>query len=196
VSYRNLGPAPFPAYQGGIAVNMMPVVIGDPSTVPVNLRGYLPLMEQCSGLEPGTVGYLTINESVVREGETQRRPGIHTEGTSGGRHGGSHGGTGVYMASTDGACRVWAEDVGPEEVDAHGGLLFEPDSCCERMALSALYSMTDRTPHEALPAERTGPRQFFRLVSEDVTVWYAQHNTPNPLGVQPTCRVATHSKFE
>lgn len=58
------------------------------------------------------------------------------------------------------------------------------------------FWFTDRTPHEALPVEKDTFRQYFRLVSHKVSVWWQQHSTPNPFGVQPDCKILTHSKFE
>lgn len=48
--------------------------------------------------------------------------------------------------------------------------------------------MTDKTPHESLPNLSDKPvyRQFFRLVMEPIDAWYSQHNTPNPMGLQPS----------
>jgi len=48
-----------------------------------------------------------------------------------------------------------------------------------------LYWLTDRTPHESLPLKTGAFRQFFRLVTSQVSLWYADHSTPNPLGVKP-----------
>ena len=42
-----------------------------------------------------------------------------------------------------------------------------------------------RTPHQSLPLETSTYRQFFRLVTSEVSLWYRDHSTPNPLGVQP-----------
>ena len=53
-----------------------------------------------------------------------------------------------------------------------------------------LVWMTDATPHESLPLPRGTARQYFRLVTHDVSVWYEAHNTPNPLGVRPGADVA------
>jgi hypothetical protein len=60
-----------------------------------------------------------------------------------------------------------------------------------------LYWITDRTPHEALPMPASGIRQFFRLVTEKVDLWYEQHSTPNPMGVTPppSCKIITENKF-
>ena len=42
-----------------------------------------------------------------------------------------------------------------------------------------------RTPHESLPLKEATFRQFFRIVTSNVSLWYKDHSTPNPLGVEP-----------
>jgi len=229
---------------------MMPFIMGDPSTIPVELHGYLPLVDACDSITPGKVAYLTVTEGHVQGGDTQRRGGIHTEGGfrlfgggwGGGRFGGGVGNgfgggsdgkssvleelkelrkvgreglsyeqsqrleylesihkmatprtDGVYMASTDGACRVW--DSTTYDVDALGALNGSPQGLVEKMDPSRLYWLTDRTPHEALPSRFSGNRQFFRLVSNKVDGWWEDHNTANPLGILPDCAILRGSKF-
>ena len=60
-----------------------------------------------------------------------------------------------------------------------------------------LIWMTDTTPHESLPLEPGTYRQYFRLVTSDVSVWYAKHSTPNPKGIKPGSgvRVIYEDKF-
>ncbi|RHZ15406.1 hypothetical protein DYB31_014064 [Aphanomyces astaci] len=58
-----------------------------------------------------------------------------------------------------------------------------------------LIWMTDRTPHESLPLPVTTFRQYFRLVTSGVSHWYADHSTPNPLGIQPTAKIVFGNKF-
>lgn len=232
--YENLGRIEFPKYTG-ISVNMMPIVAGDIASVPEDLRGYFGMIEQCA-LPQGDIVYLTVTESLVQQGQTQRRGGLHTEGfvTSGplgskfggGTPPGSWGASdsvkrdvaydfggskfgarklgswgaavagergGLFMSSTDGACSIYNTQTW--DVNAHGGLLTKPEVAEEFMNPNELYWLTDRTPHEALPVKVTGPRQFFRLVSKYVSVWYSKHNTPNPLGIQPGASIVEHSKF-
>ncbi|CAK4744617.1 unnamed protein product, partial [Aphanomyces euteiches] len=55
--------------------------------------------------------------------------------------------------------------------------------------------ITDRTPHESLPLKKTQYRQFFRLVTSQVSHWYADHSTPNPLGILPTTKIIYGNKF-
>ncbi len=59
----------------------------------------------------------------------------------------------------------------------------------------AWYWMTDATPHESLPMRETGTRQFIRVVTSQLTAWYAEHSTPNPLGIQPTAHIIHGNKF-
>ena len=48
-----------------------------------------------------------------------------------------------------------------------------------------MYWITDKTPHESLPLKEKTMRQFFRIVTADVSFWFRDHSTPNPLGVLP-----------
>ncbi len=196
--YKQISVITFPKYQGNLNINMMPIIFGDNESIPKYLHGYIPLIEKCSGLEKGKLAYLTIHESFVKAKQSQRRPGIHTEGTSnGGWGGGSWGGIekGLYMASNDGSCRVWNTLATADKVDEHGALMSPIESSGELMNPNILYWMTDRTPHEALPVEKDTNRQFFRLVSNDVSFWWKQHSTENPLGIQPNCKILTHRKY-
>jgi len=45
--------------------------------------------------------------------------------------------------------------------------------------------MTDHTPHESLPLPPGSFRQYFRLVTSEIGVWFADHSTPNPTGTVP-----------
>lgn len=196
LALREVGIVKFP-FPTGININMMPIVHGDIGSVPEFLHGYLPIMGQC--LLPEGVAYLSIQEGVVPKGGTLRRPGIHTDGgkDTGWGEGGGWGATqadkGIYMASSDGLCRAW--DILTWDVDEMGALE-EPTTPSIKLVPNMLYWMTDRTPHESLPAPRIVHRQWFRLVSGAVGVWWAQHSTANPLGVRPTCPIRYDNKFE
>ena len=48
-----------------------------------------------------------------------------------------------------------------------------------------LYWITERTPHESLPLQNGTYRQFIRVVTANVSHWFADHSTPSPCGVQP-----------
>lgn len=185
-------------------VNMMPFIMGDPATLPLDLHPYLPIIDAC-GLARGRHAYLSVSESVVQAGQTQRRPGIHTEGTAaigwgggswggcgGTRWGGCAQGLGDYMASTDGACRAWDCEV--MTTSAHGEV-DEPALPPVYMEPSVLYWLSDRTPHEALPSPRAGIRQWVRLVGDLLGGWWVEHSTANPLGIAPNAPLLHGSKF-
>ena len=53
------------------------------------------------------------------------------------------------------------------------------------MKANTMYWITDRTPHESLPLKEDTYRQYFRMVTEDISVWFADHSTANPLGTVP-----------
>ncbi len=57
------------------------------------------------------------------------------------------------------------------------------------MEANRMYWMTDRTPHEWLPLKTTTYCQFFRLVTSQVGLWFADHSTPNPNGVKPDPKI-------
>ena len=58
--------------------------------------------------------------------------------------------------------------------------------------------ITDCTPHESLPLKAGTSRQYFRLVTSEVSVWYADHSTPNPLGIKPpeNVKIVHGNKFD
>jgi hypothetical protein len=241
-----VGKVKFPEYRE-ISINMMPFIAGDKFSIPEEYRQYYGLIEACDleEEEVGKVCFLTINESLVKKGNSQRRGGIHVEKTPTKAFGGGGWGGGVpsyappaprprparrkrkpaappapktnpdddlpplrikpkkayrkglYMASTiENSCRAW-----DMHVDVPGKL-----GDCEHLRKvlknpimlkgSELYWMTDSCPHEALPSLKDTLRQFFRVVSSDVDVWYRQHSTPNRLGIEPTCEIFEGNKFE
>ena len=61
-----------------------------------------------------------------------------------------------------------------------------------------VYWITDKTPHESLPLKEKTMRQFFRIVTSEVSFWFRDPSTPNPLGVLPdpeTSKLVTGDKF-
>ncbi|KDO25368.1 hypothetical protein SPRG_20737 [Saprolegnia parasitica CBS 223.65] len=196
-------------------VNMMPFIIGHAeSTLPPECQRYVPLLNRCRHHdENGKVGYLTIHEGIVEADTSQRRPGstskrhpLPSSKIRWGRgwmvHHELQGG--IYMASTVAkSCGVWNTVVADEndivgahgDVDVlHGVLDRERDGYYEPQA-NELYWITDRTPHESLPVATTQFRQYFRFVTSNVSHWFAEHSTPNPLGIQPTATIVYGNKF-
>jgi hypothetical protein len=102
----------------------------------------------------------------------------------------------VYNAVLHPACCNGVDIVGSGDLERLRHLL---DTLAPpvRPRAGDLFWMTDATPHESLPMPKRAYRQFFRLVTSDVGMWYAAHSTPNPLGVVPPERtkIVTHDKF-
>jgi hypothetical protein len=110
---------------------------------------------------------------------------------------------GIIMASSvANTSEVWDALVNknvPGIVDKHGGCehlrpLFDRGT---KLHAGELIWMTDCTPHEALPQESAGHRQFFRVVTPYVSHWYADHSTDNPKVDLPSTVTVIHgSKFK
>ncbi|KAL3915537.1 MAG: hypothetical protein SGPRY_007182, partial [Prymnesium sp.] len=246
----------FPA-PSGLDVNMMPFRMSDLSTLPPSVRdGYGPMVEIClatlSSEEIERVGYITVKESVVAAGETQRRAGMHTEGFireandftsrcvrepfwhSWGAGRPITGGTfegGIFMASSvSDSCHLWNVMI-PRALVGRGGdvehlratieeVLKPPAQprVCEghmggptgsatqdrdgkkarypiSMQANELFWISDQTPHESMPLRERQHRQFFRLVTSKIGVWYSAHSTPNPFGIQPQAPIVESNKF-
>jgi hypothetical protein len=168
----------------------------------------------------GKVVYLTVQESYVTAEEAQRRAGLHVEAPGTIRSGGSfvaaaepmrwgsgvtsstdelHGG--IFIASNlENTCAVWDAliDSSFGVVDSLGGIenLRPFIGNGKKMPANMLVWLTARTPHEALPQEQDGFRQFFRLVTSDISVWFAAHSTPNPkVPVPDHIQIIDESKF-
>jgi len=293
-----------------ININMMPFILADDfadSKLPMYLKPYWRMIRRISEAEYdkgkldclgqwapkaeslkaesefGKVCFLTIHESFVDAGSTQRRPGLHVDcagvvkfaGASGGETGGCEGAGdswrlgyyhwgfggcyliprskskadeteeeendddddeevetdeederveirsegdyhyrvftgGIYMASTiDASCRAWNCKIikdkasGREVIGKHGDIellrnLLPPEQEVTTKG-HLMYWMTDRTPHEALPLKKGTYRQFFRLVTSRVSLWFQDHSTPNPNGVKPDpqiTKIVKGSKFD
>ena len=179
--------------------------------------------------EEGKICYLSVDERFVKKGEHHRRPGLHTEcpGRLQVRGLGSsklycyyhqwgfalgHMKGGIYMASNvGGTCQGWnCKIMEPEDeslidtvIRPHGDVAhlrqFLPEDGRTVMEEGAVYWLSDRTPHESLPMPEDGTRQWVRLVTSQVSAWFADHSTPNPNGIVPDpsiTKIVTGCKFE
>lgn len=205
----------FPA-PTNIQINMMPFVMGDPSSLPPQLHAYLPFVEQALQVVPGErgkIGYITIEESWVEAGATHRRSGLHTDRHPDAMRGGvgiptQWGGNiagrgGIFLGSNvANSCAIWDLDV--DEPGPHGNCEHLRESLLEEgvkprvMLPSRLYWMSDTIPHESLPLKERTFRQFFRLVTSRVSHWFKKNSTANPLGIvpPPNCQIVLCDKFE
>ncbi len=190
-------------------VNMMPFIYGDISSLPPDLQCYEDCIKACpiSSSEKGKIYYLTVHESYVEPESSQRRGGLHIEAPgnihdymtnsfSPGRE--HHWGVGffyspdkyeggIYMASSvSDTSRIYdalVDNSVQDIVDEHGGCEYlRPlmEHAGTNLRAGQLVWMTDRTPHEALPQDVAGHRTFFRVVTSEISHWFAMHSTPNP----------------
>jgi hypothetical protein len=225
VSFASCGTIDFPTPRDR-SVNMMPFIFGQKDSLPNNLLCYYDAIEACPYLmsERGKVGYLTVHESLVQANDSQHHQGLHigapgvildqqtmTAFAAGHEHLPEHvrhfsdGDTfvgGIFFASSvDDTSVIYdalVDKAIPGIVDNHGGCeslrrLVGPGT---KLSAGELVWMTDRTPHEALVQPTTGIRQYFRVVTSNVSHWVAEHSTPNPLVALPEHVVVVHeNKF-
>lgn len=80
VAFARVGNVEFPEPDDQ-NVNMMPLIFGHNDSLPDDLQCYFHLIEQCPYLSTclGKVGYLTVHESYVNIGDTQRQGELHIE---------------------------------------------------------------------------------------------------------------------
>eukprot|EP00794_Sanderia_malayensis_P004882 gene4882-5522_t len=110
---------------------------------------------------------------------------------------------GIYMTlNVNESCKVYNCEIINDDLIGELGDIehlreFMPEGVT--MDRNCLYWITDRTPHESLPLKESTTRQFFQLVTKDVSLWYEDHSTKNPLGVVPDpeiTRIVKGSKFD
>lgn len=176
----------------GVRVMMMPFHTHDvEDSVPEDLFRWVPTIERMCEYAPAGVGYLTIDESLVRAGETHRRPGLHVDGIGpDGRAGGWGGGggyasEGMVMVASHYGCNAY-----PQAFDGYPG----PDGDCEhlrgelraRWELQAgfVYQCRPLLVHEAIPMVSDTKRSFCRVSFPSPCPWYEGY-TPNPKGILP-----------
>ncbi|CAM9094067.1 unnamed protein product, partial [Ectocarpus fasciculatus] len=195
---------------------MMPFDLTDLKSLPPCCRQYAPIIEKVAHMKAKDerIAYLTIDERPVSSGKPQRRGGLHVEspGFLPVHHWG--GGMmmrnqkicgGIFMASNVSAstaiwnCKIVDRD--GSIIGAHGNIermrsLLGPADI--KLNAGELVWITDKTPHESLPLHQGTVRQYIRVVTGDVTAWFADHSTPNPCGILPpdNVRIVTGNKFD
>lgn len=200
--FLKLGKINFPEATG-ININMMPFIMGNINSIPKEYRCYKNIINSCNihNSEVGKIGYLTITETYVNKGNSQRRGGVHTEKTRLHSWGGGGvspwgGKNGLFMSSNvNDSCQIWNCYVSNPGLGGDCEHLRETLGEGVKMNANQLYWMSDSCPHESLELKEDCMRQFFRLVTSDVGVWYEKHSTKNKLGIEPSCKVIKESKF-
>lgn len=180
----------FPEFTG-VKCNMMPFIQGDSSSLPEIYQPYADIIN-ANYLEHGEIGFLTIDESFVDAGESQRGfsslgsdRNVHIEvgslpdnksgwGNSWNRSGNTllEDNTMVLIAnSISDTCRVW--DAHETSYTADGDLAEYldkyPVETGQLMKSGEVTKISIFTPHECIDQSLSGNRQFFRIVGKGVT---------------------------
>lgn len=180
----------FPTFTG-IKCNMMPFIQGDSSSLPKEYNSYAEIIKN-NYLEKGEIGLLTIDESFVDRGKSQR--GYNSKGINRNVHievgilenynqwggGNSWGGkpntildeaTMVLIAnSLSNTCRVWdnLEKRYTKDGDLSNYIDEYPEENGYLLKFGEVAKISIFTPHECVAQKESGNRQFFRIVGKGV----------------------------
>jgi len=181
-----------PAFSG-VRVMMMPFHLHDAAGTLPELGGWRSVVSKISDIAGAKgVGYLTIDEALVKAGTTHRRPGIHVDGIGedggdapyGG--GGGYAKNGMYMISSHTGCRVWNQDFAGTPLP-NGDCSNIAHECGEAKLIKSnqLWWCSPTCVHEALEMPEDTFRQFCRVSMPSTAPWHEGY-TPSPFGVLPT----------
>ncbi len=186
----------------GIKCNMMPFIQGDSSSLPEIYKPYAKIINE-NFLEKGEIGFLTIDESFVEVGKSQRgynaigiNRNVHIEV---GRHekinswgSSSWGGnsktllndnTMVLIAnSISDTCRLWntKEMSYTKDGDLSAYINKYPEETGTLLKSGEVAKISIFTPHECISQKQSNNRQFFRIVGKGVS-GREDYFTINPL---------------
>jgi hypothetical protein len=199
------GSVSLPAFSD-VRVMMLPVVIGNPESLPDNLAHWRDAFVKLSAFAPehiGQVGYLTIDEKEVKASETHRRTGLHVDGVYnggiggwGGGYGGGWGsvGNGMLTVSSPAGCRAY---VG--EFSGWPGNDGEAEHLREQLGEPVLFGaeqvfwVDGLCVHESVPMVADTKRAFVRLSLPSCAPWFEGY-TENPK-VRPTGPILPRRAF-
>ena len=191
---EDFGEFQFPV-KAGTRIQMMPVRIGDPSSLPGELAHWRRPFLALSGagfFARGEIGYLTVDEKLVEAGMSHRRPGLHVDFFR--KHPeydrAAIRNNEIVMASDRIGCRAWNQEFSgapdPEGDCSH--FAKERDSRSEVILQpNRVYGFNRLTVHESMTFRRPAYRRFVRLVGDILAEYYTNY-TANPLGVKPSSR--------
>lgn len=201
MSAKIIGQIEFPEFTG-IKCNMMPFIQGNSNSLPKEYKPYSSIIDS-NFLEYGEIGFLTIDESYVEKGKSQR--GFNSAGIERNVHvevgrfgdvyrwggGGWHGkATTILLEDTkvlisnsvSDTCRVWnsKEKSFTKDGDLSEYINKYPDSTGRLMKAGELAQIDILTPHECVTQSVSGLRQFFRIIGKGV-IGKEDYFTVNPL---------------
>ena len=190
----------------GVKCTMMPFIQGDSSSLPDEYKSYSKIVDE-NYLEKGEIGYLTIDESFVDSGKTQR--GYNSKGINRNVHievgryenknrwGGSGGGSSwggknhtlldddtmvLIVNNISDTCRVWdtKEMSYTDDGDLSEYIDKYPENTGRLLKSGEVAKISIFTPHECISQKESKFRQFFRIVGKGVT-GREEYFTVNPL---------------
>ncbi|MEY8802062.1 hypothetical protein AB9K35_17430 [Leisingera sp. XS_AS12] len=188
MSFQERGRMAFPEYTGARCY-MMPFIQGRGDSLPEAFASYREVVDRFAlPDQEGELGLITIDESFVEAGRSQRGYGagdrtIHTEACLSGENlswGPTWGpspfvrlerSTRALIAnSLPDTCMVWDVDV--EDTTRDGDLSARADQfpreAGRMMDAGEVIEIGIFTPHEPIRQRHSGPRQFFRIVGHGV----------------------------
>jgi hypothetical protein len=194
----------FPEFTG-IKCNMMPFIQGDSASIPDEYKPYSSIIDS-NFLEKGELGFLTIHESFVDHGKSQRgfnsfgidrnvhiEVGRNERANYWGSGGGSSWGGGykttldddtmVLIAnSLSNTCRFWntIEKSYTKDGDLSEYIDRYPEHTGIMMKSGEVAKISIFTPHECVNQRESGKRQFFRIIGKGVR-GREDYFTVNPL---------------
>lgn len=189
----------------GIRCNMMPFIQGDSSSLPEIYKSYSKIINE-NFLEKNEIGFLTIQESFVNRGNSQRgynstgiNRNVHIEvgrqiekinswGSGGSSWGGKYktildDNTMVLIAnSVSDTCRIWntKEMRYTKDGDLSAYIEDYPENSGIMLKSGEVVKISIFTPHECVNQQQSCARQFFRIVGKGV-IGREDYFTINPL---------------
>ena len=92
-------------------------------------------------------------------------------------------------------CNVWDYHVDTPGLMGDCSHLIDSFGAPYSLKSNELVWLTDSCPHESRIIEKDCNRQWFRLVTSEVGIWYSKHSTANRLGIKPNCEMVDYFKF-
>lgn len=210
----------------GIRVLMLPILLEDIDTLPDDLVNYKETVQELIDLSPERigVGYLTIDEKLVKQNTSHRLKGLHVDGVgTDGRtdigpwarvglkyacethwdktnlhwYDNAAGIGGMLTVSNPSGCRAWNK-----EFDGS----IKTDGDCEHLRNQFLleesvvfepnmvYWCNATCVHESLPMLEDTQRTFVRLSMPSNAPWHKGY-TRNPKGIQPSGHITNMREF-
>lgn len=208
-TFKQVGVVNLPAFSNARVI-MMPVELGNLNSIPEALNHWKDTIKDLfnlANIKTG-IGYITIDEKIVKANTTHRRQGLHVDGVYQGRCGGWGGGgggswgslgNGMLTVSNIAGCKAWNQEglfgkLGQDgeadhfasQLRGENATIFQPNN---------VYWVDGLCIHESLSMQKDCERQFVRLSMPSNGPWFTGY-TENPLGIKPTGEILPRRQFQ